>query len=119
VHLQRSNNPDPTFRGGYAQLSWFPTGEHRRYSSRRAVFRSVKPKRRWGALELALRYSALNLVDENIIGGDEQNLTFGLNWYLNRNLRMMFNFIQVDADLRNTLETDRPRIYQLRLQAVL
>ena len=28
-------------------------------------------------------------------------------------------FIQVDADLRNTLETDRPRIYQLRLQAVL
>jgi phosphate-selective porin OprO/OprP len=79
----------------------------------------VKPKRRWGALELALRYSALNLVDENVIGGDEQNLTFGLNWYLNRNLRMMFNFVQVDADLRNTLETDRPRIYQLRLQAVL
>jgi phosphate-selective porin OprO/OprP len=119
AHLKRSDNPNPTFRGGYAQLSWFPTGEHRRYSSRRAVFRSVKPKRRWGALELALRYSALNLVDENVIGGDEQNLTFGLNWYLNRNLRMMFNFVQVDADLRNTLETDRPRIYQLRLQAVL
>jgi phosphate-selective porin OprO/OprP len=33
AHLQRSNNPDPTFRGGYVQLSWFPTGEHRRYSS--------------------------------------------------------------------------------------
>jgi hypothetical protein len=31
----------------------------------------------------------------------------------------MFNFVQVDADLRGTLETDRPRIYQMRLQAVL
>ncbi len=119
VHLQRSDNPDPTFQGGYAQLSWFPTGESRRYSSRRAVFRSVEPKRRWGAVELALRYSALDLLDENVIGGEEQNFTFGLNWYLNRNLRLMFNFVQVDADLRNTLETDRPRIYQMRLQAVL
>jgi phosphate-selective porin OprO/OprP len=119
ARLQRSDNPNPTFQGGYAQLSWFPTGESRRYSSRRAVFRSVEPKRRWGAVELALRYSALDLVDENVVGGEEQNVTFGLNWYLNRNLRVMFNFIQVDADRRITLETDRPRIYQLRLQAVL
>lgn len=119
THLWRSDNPDPTFQGGYVQLGWFPTGESRRYSRRRAVFRSVKPKRRWGALELALRYSALDLVDENVVGGDERNLTFGLNWYLNRNLRVMFNFIQVDGRLRRTLETDRPRIYQMRLQAVL
>jgi phosphate-selective porin OprO/OprP len=119
AHLWRSDNPDPTFQGGYAQLSWFPTGEHRRYSSRRAVFRSVEPKRPWGAVELALRYSALDLLDENVIGGEQQDFTFGLNWYLNRNLRLMFNFVQVDADLRGTLETDRPRIYQMRLQAVL
>jgi phosphate-selective porin OprO/OprP len=119
THLQRSDNPDPSFEGGYGQLGWFPTGESRRYSSRRAVFRSVEPKRRWGAIELALRYSALDLVDENVVGGDEQNLTFGLNWYLNRNLRMMFNFTQVGANRPITLETDRPRIYQLRLQAVL
>ncbi|HEY5657584.1 MAG TPA: porin [Myxococcota bacterium] len=119
AHLERSFAPNPAFQGGYVQLSWFATGESRRYSSRRAVFRSVEPRSRWGALELALRYSALDLVDEDVVGGKEQNVTFGLNWYLNRNLRMMFNFVQVDADRRVTLETDRPRIYQLRLQAVL
>jgi phosphate-selective porin OprO/OprP len=83
------------------------------------VFRSVEPKSRWGAVELALRYSALDLLDENVLGGEQQDFTLGLNWYLNRNLRLMFNFVQVDADLRGTLETDRPRIYQMRLQAVL
>jgi phosphate-selective porin OprO/OprP len=119
ANLERDLNPDPTFRGGYGQLAWFPTGERRRYSSRRAVFRSIEPKRKWGAVELALRYSALDLTDDGVIGGNEQNFSFGANWYLNKNLRLMFNFIQVDAERRNTLVTDRPRIYQFRLQGKL
>lgn len=111
------NASDPTFKGGYVQLSWFPTGESRRYSSRRAVFRNVVPKRKWGAVELAARYSALDLDDAGVAGGKEQDVTFGVNWYLLRNFRLMFNYVHVDADLAGTGEKDRPNIFQFRLQA--
>lgn len=111
------NAADPTFHGGYVQLSWFPTGESRRYSSRRAVFRGVRPERAWGAVELAARYSALDLTDAGIRGGDEQNVSVGINWYLMRNFRLMFNYIHANANRSGTLEEDRPNIFQFRFQA--
>lgn len=115
--VEINNAADPEFHGGYVQLSWFPTGESRRYSSRRAVFREVVPKRKWGAVELALRYSGLDLTDAGIRGGDEQNVSVGINWYFLRNFRLMFNYIHVDANVRNTLAKDRPNIFQFRFQA--
>ena len=47
------------------------------------------PSSRWGAVELAARLSELDLSDGNIIGGEETNLTFGLNWDINQNVRCM------------------------------
>ena len=56
----------------------------------------------WGAWELALRYSDTNLNWHptqlatttqlaGILGGDERDLSFGVNWYLNRNVRLMMD----------------------------
>ena len=63
------------------------TGEHRTYQPARG---------KWGALELSLRLSAVNLKDKNIAGGRELNITVGLNWYLKRKLRLMVNYIHAD-----------------------
>ena len=66
----------------------------------------VKPKKnfKWGeslgAIELAARYSALDLADEDISGGRLQDTTVGVNWYLNPNMRIMLNYVHSEADAR-------------------
>ena len=52
----------------------------------------------WGAWELAGRYSVIDLNDrlgfkDGIAGGDQTVYTAGLNWYVNRNVRVMFNYL--------------------------
>ncbi len=106
------NNPDPNFWGGYGEVSWFITGENKKYKTSRGVFDRVSPKNRfsikdggWGAWELAARYSYIDLNDKGIRGGIESNTTLGVNWYLYSNLRMMFNWVHAhengvgDADI--------------------
>jgi len=94
---------DPAFDGFYLSLSYFLTGEHRPYKKSSAVFDRVHPKRNFslgggpGAWELAVRYSYLNLNDENIQGGRLKDLTFGINWYWNPNMRLMLNYIYSDV----------------------
>jgi phosphate-selective porin OprO/OprP len=51
-----------------------------------------------GAWEVALRYSHLDLNDDNIRGRELSDITVGLNWYLNSYLRLMFNYIRADLD---------------------
>ena len=82
-------------------------------------FVSLRPKSRWGGVELAARYSALDLTDDDVIGGKERNVTAGINWYLTRFVRLMFNYVWVDAQRRGDLRTDRPQIFQLRMQLAI
>lgn len=97
---------EESFDGWYAFVSWFLTGEHRPYKKDAGVFDKIKPKRNfgfgegdgWGAWELALRYSTLDLDDKNVRGGEETNWTVGLNWYLNTNLKVMLNYVHADID---------------------
>lgn len=118
VSVNRDGRSDPDFNGWYVYGSWFMTGEHRRYNARKGTFKQVRPKSKYGALELAVRYSTLDLEDENITGGEEKNLTVGLNWYLNRNFRLMANYVRADADPNSGGIDETPNIYQLRAQLV-
>jgi phosphate-selective porin OprO/OprP len=92
------------FQGYYAQASYFLTGEHRRYKPSEGVFSRVKPNENFkygggpGAWEVALRYSGLDLDDNIITGGKLHDITAGLNWYLNPNMRIMWNYVHADKD---------------------
>jgi phosphate-selective porin OprO/OprP len=110
---------DPSFHGAYLEASWFPTGESRPYDVRRGVFERIEPRRRWGAVQLAVRWSRLDLIDSGVEGGEGDDWSFGLNWYLSPNLRILFNYIRVDARLSRDRQDDDPRIFQWRFQLAL
>ncbi len=90
---------DPHFWGAYAQASWFLTGEHRPFRPGKCVMGRVRPeipfspKGGSGAWEAALRWSRLDLESGHVKGGVLQDWTVGLNWYLNPNTRLMWNYV--------------------------
>ena len=51
-----------------------------------------------GAWEVKARYSGLDLNDSNINGGELNNITTGLNWYLNPNTKIMWDYVHADKD---------------------
>ncbi len=117
---------DVDFSGWYVFGSWFLTGESRVYDVEDGAFDRVKPKSvlgkgGYGAWELAARYSSIDLDDKNIIGGKEDNITVGVNWYPTSHTRLMFNYIYVDAETPLVAGTgpkvdDSPNIFQVRAQ---
>lgn len=80
------------FNGWYAQVSYLLFGGQQRYSAALGCFTAPALGREWGDIELVARYDYLNLIDRNIVGGDGQNMTFGVNYHINNNLRVMLNY---------------------------
>ncbi|NGX17391.1 porin [Wenzhouxiangella sp. XN24] len=96
VGVDRNAGAEPDFSGWYVQGSWIVTGEKRGYG--KGIFRSVKPGNPdRGAWEVTARYSALDLNDTGFQGGEQENLTLGLTYYSNPNVRFMLNYIMVDV----------------------
>jgi hypothetical protein len=76
VKLQ-NGRPSYHADGYYALASWVLTGESRGYANGNVG--DVKPKGAACAVELAVRYSELNLDDAPVRGGKERNWTVGAN----------------------------------------
>lgn len=111
------------FSSYYVSGSWFLTGESRPYSAALGSPTRVRPKhpfslrdetRGWGAWEVAMRYSRLDLNDGPVRGGEMTDWTFALNWYLNANTRIMLNYIVAEPE--NDLSDGQVRILQSRVQ---
>lgn len=100
AHLQRdAGYPNLRFRAWYAYASWMITGESREYRESNATFGPVVPNASWnghggGALEVAARLSMTDLNDHDVLGGKETNLSFGINWYLDKSVRLSANLVR-------------------------
>lgn len=81
AQVHRPGARDPKFQGWYLTGSWILTGETRPYDRNVAYARRVIPKGRWGAPELAARFSHVDLDDEGIDGGSFDKTMLGLNWW--------------------------------------
>ena len=104
--------PDANFNGWYIAGSWILTGESRDY--REGVFKDITSDRPAGAWEIAMRFSRLDLDHGLILGGREDNLTLGLNWYFRGYARVMANFIKVKSERRGI--ANDPTIAAVRVQ---
>ena len=115
--VHQPNGGDASFGSFYLQGSYFLTGEQRPYRDSGGHFNRVKPlhnlgdRNGWGAWEIALRYSQLNLNDQLINGGELRDVTLGLNWYLNPTTRLMWNYVFADR-----LELGDAHLFQSRFQ---
>jgi phosphate-selective porin OprO and OprP len=111
-NVARQGQPDLDFNGGYGEVSYTLTGEARKYSAGCGCYGGISPAHPfvlgsgWGAWEIAARYSVLDLNDSTsvapITGGKETNVTLGLNWYPNNNMRFMLNYIHGDVSKTQT-----------------
>ncbi len=94
---------DPTFGGYYITTAYWLTGESEPFSREKANFTRPDPNKPlfeeggWGAWQVALRYSTLDLTDEGITGGEMDNVTVGLNWWMNSHTKIMLNYIRSDV----------------------
>ena len=120
--VARRGGPDLDFSGWYAQAMVSLTGERRAYRSDRGTFDGPKPKRElgrdggWGAWELGLRLSELDLSDADVDGGRLRDLTAGVNLYPNPLMRFSFNVVKVLTVDGGPQDHNQPTVYQLRLQ---
>jgi phosphate-selective porin OprO/OprP len=101
---------DPSFGGFYLYGSWFVTGETRNYKMHGGSFDRITPAANFdmegglGAIELALRFSHLDLDDlATADAGKMWTITAGVNWHLNPNTRVMLNVLHANLD-RGTVD---------------
>jgi phosphate-selective porin OprO/OprP len=128
VNRQGVSPFDPSFSGWYVQGAWTITGERHAWSNANGGFTGIKPARpfdrskgTWGALEVAARYSVLDLDDRagvsgaatpagGVRGGEQKVTTVGLNWHPNNTIRFLLDYQWIRTDRLNaaggSLDTD-------------
>jgi phosphate-selective porin OprO/OprP len=122
----------PSFSAWAIEGSWILTGETKAYSASAinnevGGFNGPVPSRpfsfsggSWGAWELVARYTDTDLnwnanqvanptggVQAGILGGREKIISLGVNWYLNRNIRVMLDDNIINLTKGTALLPDR------------
>ncbi len=91
VALKAFNQKDSyNFDGWYGQVSFFLTGEHRKYKVKTAKFSRTKIKNH--ALQVAFRASKIRLQDKKHRPREEVDLTLAFNYYFKKNIRLMSSY---------------------------
>ena len=90
---------DIDFDGYYLQASYLLTGESRSYKTKGAYFDKVSPASSLGAWELVARYEDAD-VDDDVKGRtvDAEKWILGVNWYANKNVKFMLNYLSAEVD---------------------
>ncbi|WP_417480883.1 OprO/OprP family phosphate-selective porin [Maricaulis sp.] len=108
---------DPAFDSGFVSAGYILTGETRGYRASSGVFGGISPDAALstgglGAWEIAARADYADLGDAGL--GTVETMTLGVNWYVERYARVMFNYVSGEHDAPTYTETSD--VVQLRLQ---
>lgn len=97
--------------------SYMLTGEDRPYDKKSHNLGRVMPAHNYGdgdgtgAWEVAGRYDAIDLDDNPSSAGEADQWTAGINWYLNPNTKVMWNYVYID--LEHGAQVD---VFEMRFQ---
>jgi phosphate-selective porin OprO/OprP len=123
--VDRIGSPQEAFPGLYAQARYVLTGEKLPYNTATGVFGRIVPRcpvhtgasGGLGAWEAAVRWSYLDLNAPALPGPGRRlnDITVGMNWYLNRYAKFQFNYIHSLLD-DPVLDESQVNIWALRGQ---
>ena len=97
---------NPNFWGAYLQFGYFLNGPYKPFKREFATIDKVKPCNNWlgkdccgaGSWEIAARFSFVDLKDGAVNGGEVWETTLGVNWWLNPNTTVRFNYMHASVD---------------------
>jgi phosphate-selective porin OprO/OprP len=102
-------------QGAYCEVMYALTGEARAYNRKQAVLDRYVPRNNFfrigeggristseGAWQIGARYDWVCLDNQGVNGGVLNGLTLGLNWIMNPNARMYFNYDYTYRDFVNS-----------------
>jgi phosphate-selective porin OprO/OprP len=115
MNVEQRGGPPVFLNGCYAAANYFLTGEHREYVTKDGAFGATRVRRPFlslrkkeplasgpGAWELTARFTYARFTNANIPlqngvqqGDNEAETVLGVNWYLNDNTRIMFDYVHV------------------------
>lgn len=103
VDVDAPASGDPSFSGYHVTGSWALSGEMRPYNKKSGLFGSLPVSRAvnqggWGAWEVALRWSDLDLSDGTVDGGEMETLSLGVNWWPRPTASMSVNYRAISLD---------------------
>ena len=103
------------FQGAYCEVMYALTGETRSYNKKQAVLDRYVPRSNFfrvrsprgiamseGAWQIGARYDWICLDDKGLNGGVLNGVTAGLNWIMNPNARVYFNYDFTYRDFTNS-----------------
>lgn len=114
IHRPLAGNLD--FSGQTLSVSWLVTGGRYGYSAKGGVFSGPDLKKHRGAVELAARYSRLDLRDGAFDRGVGEAVSLGANWYVMRNLRLMATWTEARVRFAGAVPDTRNHTGVARLQ---
>lgn len=117
--VTRDTPSDLNFDSWYLQVGYLLTGESRQYKN--GKFGKIIPSSNMGnggvgAWELGIRFSTINLNDQDVFGGKADSFTLGVNWFATTTIRFSANYIHVSDLNAGPLEPVQPDIIELRSQ---
>ena len=124
-----SNPGSNAVKMNYNELLWNITGESHNYSNSAGTFGWIKPNNKFtssgglGAWQVGVRLSDFDGSDFTQAAGKTTkatSMTYGLNWYVNDNVRFMLNYVETKyidpVTVATNVSLDKIRAIMLRSQ---
>jgi phosphate-selective porin OprO and OprP len=109
-----ANTPTQNVKTWYITTAMVVTGERRSYNHEKGVFTDPVPEHKYGALELALRYSFVNMrrhdgnnVPVGLNGGKQNAWTGGVNWFVTDQVKFQLNYVRARFDYKPAANSKR------------
>ena len=113
----RKTNPNYSPNSWYVSGVYNLTGEKFGYAA--GIYTVPVADTEAGLWQLTARYSKLNANDGVVLGGEQDNLTLGVNWYWRLNFKFMANYNMTRSSSIRTGINNDPNVVELRAQIML